>query len=290
MPAFDESGQLDLHSTANWVNWLIDEGIKLFWTTHGTSHFFCLSDEETAALTRTVAEVTAGRAVFIASTAFHWSAGKCVEFIEKASLWGVDAIKLQVDWAWSLEERDVLAHYQAIADRSTLPLFGYSLAVPGVSGGISQGLLMQLLEIDAFVGMKNDAGDFYEHTTYLQTIRQFGRGFHCVTGGSMESQLHGRHFGSRVYAAAIGMILPRVALAFDAHLERGEFEDAVRIIRDIEQPLDATFNAAGRWAHWSAYHVALHRAGHFASPTIRLPLKTLTSERVEHIEIALSAR
>jgi dihydrodipicolinate synthase/N-acetylneuraminate lyase len=39
MPAFRDDESLDLDATARWIDHLIDAGIRLFWTTYGTSHY-----------------------------------------------------------------------------------------------------------------------------------------------------------------------------------------------------------------------------------------------------------
>lgn len=39
MPAFDADENLDLDSTCRWVDWQIESGTRLFWTTYGTSHY-----------------------------------------------------------------------------------------------------------------------------------------------------------------------------------------------------------------------------------------------------------
>ena len=72
LSAFDDQQRLDTESVTQWVESLIDRGIKHFWTTHGTTHFMCLADDEIVELTRCVASVTRGRSIFIASTAYHW--------------------------------------------------------------------------------------------------------------------------------------------------------------------------------------------------------------------------
>ena len=75
MPAFRDDGALDLDATTRWVDGLIEAGIRLFWTTYGTSHYLSMGDAEVEALTSAVAAVTRGRAIFIASTQFTWSVG-----------------------------------------------------------------------------------------------------------------------------------------------------------------------------------------------------------------------
>ena len=278
MPAFRDDESLDLDATAAWVDDLIRRGIGLFWTTFGTSHYLSLDDAEIDALTAAIGDVTRGRAIFIASTQFHWPLHRCVAFAEHAARHGADAIKVQVDWRLRPADDIVFERYRTLADASPLPLLAYALGgatFGGAGGGPGPDLFRRLLELPQVVGMKNDAGDFYEQTAYLRAVGASGRRFEVITGGSMESFLHGRSFGQRAYAVGLAMLAPEVVLAFDRALAAGDRDTAVRIVRDVEQPFGAAINPLG---HWAALHEGLRLQGHFPSRTMRFPLRTLTTD------------
>ena len=275
MPAFDADESVDLDATARWIDGLISAGIGAFWTTYGTSHYLSLGDREIDDLTAAVADVTRGRAAFIASTQFHWPTRQCLAFTEHAARHGADVIKVQVDWRLRPAEDVVLARYRALADASPLPLLAYALGgatFGAAGGGPSADLFRRLLEVPQIVGMKNDAGDFYEQTVFLAAVRAAGRPFEVITGGSMESFLHGHQFGQRTYAVALAMLAPAIVLGFDRALARGDRGEAVRIVRDVEQPFTAAISPLG---HWAALHEGLRLLGHFPSRTVRFPLRTL---------------
>jgi dihydrodipicolinate synthase/N-acetylneuraminate lyase len=277
MPAFRDDGALDLDATARWVDGLVDAGIGLFWTTYGTSHFLSMGDAEIEALTTAVAAVTRGRAVFIASTQFNWPVGQVVAFAERAAAAGASAVKVQIDWRLRPTDDLAFAHYRAIAAASPLPLIGYALGqgtFGATVGGPSAALFERWLGLPDVVGMKNDAGDFYENTAFLAQVRASGRRFEVITGGSMESMLHGHRFGQRAYAVALAMLRPDVALAFDRALVAGDDALATRIVRDVEQP----FGAIAAVGHWAALHEALRLRGAFPSRAMRFPLRTLSDE------------
>jgi len=211
LPAFSDDETLDLDATVRLVGHLVDAGIQAFWTTYGTSHFFSLTDAEIRDLTAAVGGVTRGRATFIASTSYHWPLAQTVDFCAFAAAHGVDVVKVQVDWRLGPSEAGVVDHYRRIAAATSMPLFAYALGSGtfGASNAISgPGIptFRDLLAIPGIVGMKNDAGDFYEQSAYLRAVRESGRTFDVVTGGSMESYLHGRQFGQRMYAAGLGLL------------------------------------------------------------------------------------
>ncbi len=281
MPAFTDDEKLDLDSTSGLVDWLIEAGIPLFWTTYGTSHFMSLGDAEIMDLTRAIAGVTRGRALYIASTAWQWPVAQCREFIRRAADWGVDAVKLQVFWSFAPSDQAVFDYYQAIAADSPLPLFAYSLAVPGVTAGMTTDLLKRILgELPQFVGMKNDSGDFYEHHAYLQTIRAEGARFAALTGGSMMSFFYGYPFGAQAFACGVGMLAPQAPLDFYACLLQGRADRAAELIKRWEEPYSTVFPPLG---HWAAFHTALWLLGRFRSRCVRFPLRTLGQEAVAKV-------
>ena len=287
MPAFGDDESLDLEATARWIHHLVGSGIRLFWTTYGTSHYLAMGDAEIDDLTGAVAAVTRGRAVFIASTQFTWSTRQCIAFAERAAGLGVDAVKVQIDWRLRPPEPVVFERYRAIAEASPIPLLSYALGqgtFGAAAGGPSPDLFARLLDLPQIVGMKNDAGDFYENTAFLGQVRTAGRRFEVITGGSMESMLHGWRFGQRAYAVALAMLAPEVAIAFDDALAAGRDDEATQIVRDIEQPFSAALAPLG---HWAALHEGLRLQGWFGSRTVRFPLRTIDAAESERVAAAM---
>ncbi|MBM4408364.1 MAG: dihydrodipicolinate synthase family protein [Chloroflexi bacterium] len=288
MPAFRDDQSLDLDATARWIDGLITAGIGAFWTTFGTSHYLSLSDAEIDDLTAAIADVTRGRAVFVASTQFHWPLHQCLAFAERAARSGADVIKVQVDWRLRPAESVVLERYRTLAAGGPLPLLAYALGgatFGATAGGPSADLFRRLLEIPEIIGMKNDAGDFYEQTAFLAAVRASGRRFEVVTGGSMESFLHGRQFGQRAYAVALAMLAPAIVLGFERALAAGDRAEAIRIVRDIEQPFTAAISPLG---HWAALHEGLRQQGRFPSRAMRFPLRTLTNDEAAIVGRAMA--
>jgi dihydrodipicolinate synthase/N-acetylneuraminate lyase len=285
LPAFDDRQRLDVASTCKWVDHLIAQGIKLFWTTHGTSHYMSLTDEEIVELNRAVAKTTRGRALFIASTAFNWPTERCVEFTRSAADWGVDAVKLQIDWKWWTPSDDlVIERYSRIADASPIPLLAYTWGTPA----IKPPLLRQILAIPKFIAMKNDTGDFYEQCDYLRVIREAGAAdrFTSITGGTMASFLHAAQFGARTFATGTAVYAPEAAITFYDHVKGGHLIDAADQVKRYEEPVTVAFASMG---HWACFHAALHLQGFFASPTMRFPMRTLKPEEQKQVGTILES-
>ena len=281
LSAFDDQQRLDTESVAQWIESLIDRGIKHFWTTHGTTHFMCLADDEIVELTRCVASVTRGRSIFIASTAYHWPLDRTRAFIQQAAQWGVDAVKVQVDWrSWPPEESQLLDFYHAVAAQSPLPLLAYTFGAPGITpAGLSE-----IIRLPQFVGLKNDSGDFYEQTAYLKVVRDEGLPFSVMTGGTMESFLHASQFGASAFAVGTAIYAPNRAIQFYQHIEQGQLTAAAEIVRRFEQPVIGEFVRMGRLAPWACFHAALYLQRWFRSSRLRFPLRSLGPEEITRVE------
>lgn len=281
LPAFDDNDSLNIDAVCGWVDALIARGIRLFWTTFGTTHFMCLTDDEVMELTRRVAEVTRGRAGFIASTAYHWHPDFEIKFCETCAGWGVDAVKIQNEWkTWPPSAAQMMGYYKRLNDTSTLPLLAYTFGAPG----ISVDTLKQILDLPRFIGMKNDTGDFYEQNWYQRTVREHAtRPFAVMTGGTLESAMHTRHFGARAYASGLAVFAPAPVLRFQELIEAGDYVAAARIVSEIEQPVFGHMQRMGPFSHWGACHAALNLQGVFPSARLRYPLRTFDQEQMNEV-------
>ena len=287
--AFDADDRLDIESTCKWVDWLIRKGIKLFWTTQGTTHFMCLSDAEIRKLTKALAKVISGRGIFITSARWDWSTRQCREFVDYAAACGADIVKLQIDWRWNPSDDQVFEHYRKIAESSPLPLFAYSSP-----RGISIELLKRIIiELPQFVGMKNDTDDFIGHEEYLRVIKRYGdlSKFTAMTGGGWESFLFGYNFGARAYGDMVAWFAPNQSIAFHKFIIGREREQAVALLQDWMEPVMEQLkrlNSAG--STWAWGHTVLQLMGFFKSNRMRFPLKTLNPDQVKTVRAFLAEK
>lgn len=286
LAAFDDEERLDIDATCRWIDWLISKGIRLFWTTHGTTGFACLTDGEIRDLTRALAETIRGRGTFIASSAFRWSTNETIAFTHYAAECGADAVKLQIDWAWNPRDDEIIKHYSAIAAESPLPLFAYSLAVPGASAGVSPDLLRRILEIPQFVGLKNDRDDFYGQADYLRTVRENAdlSRFMPVTGGSMSSFLFGHELGATAFGTIVGWFAPDAVLEFYRKMLAGERGAAVKMIGEWQDETWAHHRQYGALMHWAWGHAVLMHLRFFRSARMRFPFRTLPDTAMAEVD------
>ena len=281
IPAFGEQEELDLDSTCKWLDWEVEQGIPLFWLT-GSSRYLSLTDEEVYDMTKAVAEVVRGRALLIAATNFHWPVHMCRRYVEFAATHGAEVVTLHM--LYGTEDDSIFEFYRAVAEDSPLPLFAYT--VQG-SNCISPKLLKRILDLPQFVGMKNDAGDFYEHRDFLWTIKEHGARFTPMTGGSMMSFLWGYDFGAQAFTSGYGVGAPSIPLQFYQHLIAGRRDEALRIVQEYEEPMLADFADMGGWAALKASMV--HR-GFYRTWKERFPCATLTEDQAQRVKVHLEAK
>jgi len=271
LAAFGEDESLDIDSTCKWVDWLIQKGLKLFWTTYGTTHFMSMTDAEVLDLTKALAQVTRGRATLIASTPRQWATTACIEFTELAARCGADVAKLQLDWNFSFKPDQLMEHYGAIAARSPLPLFAYTLG----GAGVDAALLKQIIDIPQFIGMKNDTDDFYGQEKYLATVRRHSSvdEFHVVTGGGLSSVSLTYDLGVRMYGDTTPWFAPSLSLRLYEDFKRGGRGLVNRFLAELEEPLFFEhWPNVGAGGHWTWGHIVGHELGLFKSPQVRFPL------------------
>ena len=272
-PAFKDDGSLDINSTCRWINWLIENGIRNFWTTGGTTHYFCLTDEEIFTLNKELAECISGRASFIASANWHWPEPMIIKFIEFAAECGIDVVKVMLDARFHPSDKSRIESYSMIAKDSPLPLLAYSLA-PDM---LSYESLKELIKIPEYIGLKNDAGDFYQNFQYLRIARELREDFMIITGGTISSFMMGYNFGQRLYGDVVAMYSPKTSLRCYEAILSGDIKTATDIIKEYEEPImKASFEIPN--GYWTVYHTILKVKGLFDSNHVRYPQSTLTGD------------
>jgi 4-hydroxy-2-oxoglutarate aldolase len=148
-----------------------------------------LSDEETVQVLRCVADATASEKVLIAGVSRDSVLGT-LDLAETTARLGYDAVLVKQPSLFRLDERHetakaVLTYFQAIADRSALPLILYS----GASGLLPVEMVIELAGHPSIIGLVDAAGG----RERLETIRSGTSGVkHDVTVTPVFAAVTGR--------------------------------------------------------------------------------------------------
>lgn len=175
---FDHEGGLNLSELKNQVNRQLRAGNGIF--CGGTNgEFFVLNEEEKIAVTRTCVEEVAGRAHVVAhvgeiSTRDTIRLGKQVEKL------GVDAVSVITPYFVPLKQHELIAHYTAIADALTVPVFLYN--IPARTGNTIEPATARTLSAHPnIIGIKDSAGSYESLSGFLDAVKDID-GFDVLNG------------------------------------------------------------------------------------------------------------
>ena len=140
-PAFTADEELDLDATCKWADWVVEQGMPMLWLTPGTSRYGCLTDQEIFDITQAISQTVKGRCIFIAATNFHWPVPQVRRYIAHAADVGADLVKVTGNWFGNPSFDRSIEFHQAVAADSPLPLFAYTVTMPGRTPGLTNELL-----------------------------------------------------------------------------------------------------------------------------------------------------
>lgn len=178
---FKDDFSLDEAGLRRLVNYLIEEekvdGLVPCGTT-GESP--TLTNAEHDKVIEIVVEETNGRAPVIAGTGSN-STAEAIERTKHAEAVGADA-SLQVGPYYNKPtQAGLLAHFEAIAEATTLPLFIYN--IPGRTGrNIEPATILKLAEINNIVGVKDAANDLNQTMALIAGRRRLHKPFFVLSG------------------------------------------------------------------------------------------------------------
>jgi 4-hydroxy-tetrahydrodipicolinate synthase len=272
---FTRDGAIDYGSLRGLVERGIEAGSTTMLLTYGDSLFSLLTDDEVAAVTRVVAEQTAGRAVVVAADRIWWT-GKTVEFARYAREVGADVLMvLPPDWAGSCTADSFVAHYGAVAVE--IPVMVVTNAFSR-----SQAMGLEVLrrlrdDVPGVIAIKDDlVGVFARKMAILL------RGhWSIISGGQKQNHFDLIHYGCDGYLSTFVTFAPHVTQAYWQAVQTEDWVEAARIIREYDMPyFDYVLDVIG------GFDAALHGTfEHFglSQRWRRPPYHSLTDEQMEQL-------
>lgn len=155
---FDERGELDLAQAQRLARWLVDRGNDGLVVAGSTGEGQTLDARERADLWRAVKEAVGSDAVVVANAGTN-STRESVAEVERAASAGVDAILAVVPYYNKPTQSGMLAHFDAIAQATQLPVVVYN--IPGrTAANMLPGTLFELARRHSnLAGVKESSGD-----------------------------------------------------------------------------------------------------------------------------------
>ncbi|WP_028279397.1 4-hydroxy-tetrahydrodipicolinate synthase [Arthrobacter sp. H5] len=162
---FTTDGAVDYDATAGLAARLVDDGCDGLVISGTTGETSTLEDQEKEDLFRVIAETVGGRAKVIAGTGTNHTSHS-VEMAQRAERAGADAQLVVTPYYNKPTQAGVLAHFDAVADASDLPIMIYD--IPGRSGiAITTETMIRLADNPKIQALKDAKADFAALTRVL---------------------------------------------------------------------------------------------------------------------------
>lgn len=165
---FEANGEVNYNELKRQVNRQILAGNGIF--CGGTNgEFFVLNEQEKVAVTLTCIEEAAGRAPVVAHIG-EISTRETIRLGQQIEKLGVDAVSVITPYFVPLTQPELIAHYTAIADALTVPVFLYN--IPSRTGNtIEPQTVKALADHPNIIGIKDSAGSYESLSGFLNAVR-----------------------------------------------------------------------------------------------------------------------
>lgn len=134
-----------------------------------TGEFWALTLEERARLARLAVQTCKGRGPAIVGTG-SIREDEVVDQIHAANDAGADGVLVMPPYFARVTDAEIIAHFEAIADRSVLPVVLYN--IPGNAGNyITPAIADRLADLDNVVAIKESSGDWNNFQATLNRVQ-----------------------------------------------------------------------------------------------------------------------
>jgi 4-hydroxy-tetrahydrodipicolinate synthase len=279
---FAADGSVDLDALERLGAELLDAGASGLVALGTTGEPTSLTADEAAATVAVCARVCADRGADLVVGAGTNDTRTTIERHEAlAGVPGVSASLAVVPYYVRPSEAGILAHFEAVAERSPVPIIAYN--VPYRTGrGLGGEALLELAAIDGVAGLKQAVGALDADT--LVVLAGQPDGF-AVLGGDDAFLFPTMLMGGRGAISAAGHLATE---RFAAMLEAGAAGD-VAAGRPHAEALLALVQALFAEPSPAVIKAVLHAEGRIPTPDVRLPHVNASPDALERARAALAA-
>jgi 4-hydroxy-tetrahydrodipicolinate synthase len=225
--AFDERGDLDLDATSAVIEFVLAGGIRGLVPCGTTGEYYACSIEERLRILEHTRDVNAGRAQLVAGCNAG-STRDAIMYAEASRDLGYDAIMLAAPYTSLPTQRELAAHYEAVASAAGLPVILYNYpARAGVEIGFD--CLDAIVDRPDIVAIKESSGDF---SRFLALRRRYADRI-TVMCGSDDQAVDYFSWGVRSWLAGTSNVLPRHHAAIMEAANAGDHATAYRLFDGI---------------------------------------------------------
>ena len=226
--------QVDHQALRALIENLIKAGVHGLFVLGTNGEFFTLSETEKLEIARTTVDAAGGRVPVVIGTG-AFSTREVIEMNKKVTDLGADALSVITPYFNAISQNELIRHYEAIADASSLPLMMYNIpAKTGMSIGI--GAVAALHQHPMIKGIKDSAGNF---DALVQMMKYRSDDF-AVFAGTDSLIYWNLLAGGDGAIAATANAVPDLVMSIWNHFQAGNHE-AARIAQEALRPLRDAF-------------------------------------------------
>ncbi|MBJ7222917.1 MULTISPECIES: dihydrodipicolinate synthase family protein [unclassified Brenneria] len=165
---FDTQGEFNPVAMRRQVQRQMKYGNGIF--CNGTNgEFFVLHTDEKIAVTEVCVDEAAGKVPVVGHIG-EISTRETIKLGKRIAALGVDAVSVITPYFVPLKQKELIAHYWAIADALTVPVFLYN--IPARTGNTLEPETVRILaEHPNIIGIKDSAGSYESLSGYLQAVK-----------------------------------------------------------------------------------------------------------------------
>lgn len=147
---------------------------------NGTNgEFFVLHTDEKVAVTETCVDEAAGKVPVVGHIG-EISTRETIKLGKRIAALGVDAVSVITPYFIPLKQEELIAHYTAVADALTVPVFLYN--IPARTGNtLAPETVRTLAAHPNIIGIKDSAGSYESLSGYVQAVKGV-QGFNVLNG------------------------------------------------------------------------------------------------------------
>ncbi len=278
---FTESGNIDEAKFIENLELLIAEGISGLVISGCTGESWALESDERLRLFGLAVETAKGKVPVIAGTGGIITA-KVAALSQAAKDAGVDGVMVLPPYYAMINEKEVLAHYQAISDEAKAPILLYN--IPRRTGiNMTPEFCQQLADVEYVVAIKESSNDFIQVEDTLRTV---GDRITVFTGHSAERGMAAILLGCPGFVSSMEtQVMGEEAISLYRLSANGDLEAARRVqMRTLA--LDKSMRGMGTFpANLKAAMNVLGRPGGYVRP----PLLNFTEKEMAQVSATLDA-
>jgi 4-hydroxy-tetrahydrodipicolinate synthase len=273
---FDECDRIDLTAFAKLCERQIEAEVSAIVVGETTGEAATLTPAEHDSIVRAAVKIARGRVRVVAGAGSN-STSQAIELTQRAEIAGADAVLSVVPYYNKPMQAGILAHFQAIADSTALPIILHDIPSRAVRE-LSDDTLVRLAQSRQFIGLRDGTGDI------LRPMRLRSRlptGFRLLSGDDATALAFVANGGDGCIST-ISNVAPELCQAILSNCRQGRLQSA-RYLQNRLAPLNAALSKENP----AALKYALSMLG-FMRPNTRLPIVELADSAKAEVASAIA--